>query len=319
MQKFWSLLFGITMTACLLLFVVAPFVGWKLPSNISTFGGAIDALYYAILAVTGFFFVLTEAILVYAMFKFQHEPGKKSKFTHGNHRLEVIWTLVPGAILILLAIVQIRTWAEVKYVKNMPRPDNKTLQMEVVARQWEWRVRYPSPARMAEWDKDDKLSLTFNRNPHVDDVHVANEIHVWKGGSEQNDRANVLVHLRTLDVLHSFFLPNLRLKQDAVPGKLIPVWFAVTEHNTEPWNNPKTGKKEWVEIGGLDEKTGKPRDPTKVWELACAEFCGTRHSMMRGKLYVHKDKADFLEWLKSAEAEQNRYQPAKTREKLAAR
>lgn len=319
MQKNWGILFGVLMAACFLLYVIAPFVGWNLPRNISTYGGAIDTLYYAILAVTAFFFVLTEAILVYAMVKFTAVPGRKSQYTHGNHKLEVIWTLVPGVILILLAIVQIRTWAEVKYVKNMPKPDGKTLQMEVVARQWEWRVRYPSTARIAEWEKDASLAQTFNRNPHVDDVHVANEIHIWKGGNEPENRANVLVHLRTLDVLHSFFLPHLRLKQDAVPGKVIPVWFAVTEHNTEPWDNPRTGKKEWVEIGGLDATTGKPKDPSKVWELACAEFCGTRHSMMRGKLFVHKDKADFLEWLKAAEAEQNRYQPAKAREKLAAR
>ena len=109
----------------------------------------------------------------------------------------------------------------------------------------------------------------------------------------------MLVHLKTQDVIHSFFLPNLRLKQDALPGKTIPVWFAVTEYNMEP--DPRSTESE-------------PRCKEKeIWELACAEFCGTRHSMMRGKLYVHKDKADFLKWLKYAEAEQNRHSPLAAR------
>ena len=73
---------------------------------------------------------------------------------------------------------------------------------------------------------------------------------------------------------------------------MIPVWFAVTDHNTEP--DPNSQEPRWLE--------------SETWELACAEFCGTRHSLMRGKLFVHKDKADFLKWLNYAEAEQNRHQ-----------
>jgi cytochrome c oxidase subunit 2 len=283
------------MAGSLLLFIVSPFVpGWWLPKNIATFGGGIDWLFYLILAITGFFFVLTEAILVYNLYRFAAKPGQRSTYVHTHHQLEMVWTLVPGIILFVLAIVQIRVWAEVKFQKNMPRPDSKTQQMEVTARQWEWRVRYPSAARMASWEKDAKLAQDFAQSPHIDDVHVVNEIHVWKGGSEPDNRHNVLVHLKTLDVLHSFFLPNLRLKQDALPGKTIPVWFAVIEHNVKPIRDSKTGKKRWVES-----------EPSRIWELACAEFCGTRHSMMRGRLFVHENKADFLDWLKHAEAEQN--------------
>jgi len=307
-QKFWSILFGATMFGALLLFIVSPFVpGWWLPKDVSTFGGGIDQLFYVILAVTGFFFILTEAILVYALFRYAGQPGRKASYFHGHHRLEVVWTLVPGVLLFLLAIVQVRVWAEVKFQKNMPEPNAWTQQMEVVARQWEWRVRYPSVARMESWKKDPKQAKDFDRNPHLDDVHIPNEIHVWKGGKDPKDQHRVLVHLKTRDVIHSFFLPNLRLKQDALPGKTIPVWFAVTEHNTQPVEDPQTHEKHWVEIG-YDQATGEAKDPSMVWELACAEFCGTRHSMMRGKLYVHENEADFLDWLKQAEAAQNCHQ-----------
>lgn len=307
MQRFWSILFGAVMSAALLLFVVAPFVsGWWLPRDVSTFGGGIDVLFYLILGITGFFFILTEAILVYAMYRFAGRSGHRSSYVHGNHTLEMVWTLVPGVILFLLAIVQINVWADVKFQKNMPAPDAKTQQIEVVARQWEWRVRYPSVARMESWKQNPSDAQDFGRNPHLDDVHTVNEIHLWKGGREPNEQHRVLVHLKTRDVLHSFFLPNLRLKQDALPGKTIPVWFAATQHNTRPIEDPKTQEKRWVEIG-FDPATGEAKDPSMIWELACAEFCGTRHSLMRGKLYVHENEADFLDWLKHAEQAQSRH------------
>jgi cytochrome c oxidase subunit 2 len=296
-QKFWSVLFGATMSGALLLFIVSPFVGWWLPKNVATFGAGIDNLFFLILGITGFFFVLTEAILVVAMWKFVRLPGRKASYTHGNHKLEIIWTIVPGVILFLLAVVQINVWAEVKYIKNMPKPDGSTQQMEVLARQWEWRVRYPSRDRMQSWKAKPDMALDFGTSPHIDDVRLSNEIHIWKG-------VKVLVHLKTEDVLHSFFLPNLRLKQDALPGKSIPVWFAVTEANVE-----KKGDR-WVE---------KANDPSMIWELACAEFCGTRHSMMRGRLLVHETEQDFLDWLALAEAEDSRREPAGAPAKVAAR
>jgi cytochrome c oxidase subunit 2 len=301
-QKFWSILFGAVMSGALLLFVVSPFVGWWLPKNVATFGGDIDALFYIILVVTGIFFVLTEAILVYNLWVFAGQPGRKSQYVHSHHKLEMVWTVVPGILLIVLAVVQIRVWAEVKFKKSMPPANGETQQIEVIAKQWEWRVRYPSSNTMGEWQKNPKLAEGYDRKKDVEDLHLSNEIHVWKG-------ARVLVHLKTSDVIHSFFLPNLRLKQDALPGKTIPVWFAVTEHNTELQIDASTGEKRWLEIG-FDPKTNKAGDPSMIWELACAEFCGTRHSMMRGKLYVHKDRADYLDWLKHAESEQTRHQPA---------
>jgi cytochrome c oxidase subunit 2 len=307
MQKFWGILFGAVMLGALLLFVVSPFIsGWWLPKDISTYGGRIDRLFYIILGTTAFFFILTEAILVYALFRYAGRPERRGTYIHGNHKLEMVWTVIPGVLLFLLAIVQINVWAEVKFQKNMPAPDANTQQIEVVARQWEWRVRYPSAERMQSWKQNPKLAADFDRNLHLDDVHTVNEIHVWKGGKEGQEQHRVLVHLKTRDVIHSFFLPNLRLKQDALPGKTIPVWFAVTESNTKPIEDPKTHEKRWVEVG-CDAKTGEVTDPSKIWELACAEFCGARHSLMRGKLYVHENEADFLDWLKHAEAAQNRH------------
>lgn len=313
MHKFWSLLFGVVIFLCLAIFVVAAVVpGWWLPPNVSTFGGSVDSLFYLILWITAFFFVLTEAILIYNIYKFgAPDPNRKVPYIHGNHKLEVVWTIVPAGILLLIAILQIGTWAEIKYLKNFPKPDANTCQMVVMARQWEWRIRYPSPQEIRRWDKDSKgaeswakmADYPYEDFPQYDDVHDVNAVHIWRVDDKgQNGRA--LVHLKTRDVLHSFFLPTLRLKQDAVPGKSIPVWFAATDYNCA---QPPTGGK-WVD--GYNPKAGKFDDPGYIWDLACAEYCGVRHSMMKGRLYVHKDKEDFLKWLESAQAEQQQRTPS---------
>jgi cytochrome c oxidase subunit 2 len=200
-----------------------------------------------------------------------------------------------------LAIVQINVWADIKYPASM-QPDKNTMQIEVTARQWEWRIRYPSSQRMKGWqdgsDKtlDDFRIVGFDNNGQFDDVHLVNELHVVQG-------EKVLVWLKTRDVIHSFFLPNVRLKQDALPGKTIPVWFTVENRDGKNYNCHKS-EKTGVWESGFDPEKNVEDVASQYWDLVCAEFCGSRHSLMRGRLYVHKDRPDFYNWLESAEARQ---------------
>ena len=292
-SKRWAYLFGVVLTAEALLFVVAPVMNWWLPMSASSYSGGIDRLFYIILAVTGVTFIAISAVFIYVLFKYPAEVGRKSHYTHGNHRLEMIWSAVPAVILVLLGIGQIPAWLNVKstsWLNAKEEADKPFLQVEVVARQWEWRIRYSSSAHMKEWGdraaamKDIRLKMP----PRPDDVRLVNEVHCIKG-------QKTLVHLKTQDVIHSFFLPHMRLKQDALPGKTIPVWFQAEDSNCH-----KEGG-EWVDGMRHDAAKGWVKDPKYIWELACAEYCGSRHSLMRGKLYVHEPD-DFLDWLKSAEA-----------------
>ncbi|MBL8793666.1 MAG: cytochrome c oxidase subunit II [Planctomycetia bacterium] len=312
MHKFWAAVFGVIIVLCIALFVVAAFVpGWWLPKQVSTFGDAADRLFYMILWITTFFFVLTEALLVYNIWKFgDAKPGYKAPYVHGNHKLEVIWTIVPAGILVLISVLQIGTWEEIKYTKNFPRPDISVNQIVVVARQWEWRIRYPGPEEQKRWERDPKgpenwrklAEFPFEDFGQYDDVHDVNAVHAWM--MDERGAGRVLIHLKTRDVLHSFFLPHLRLKQDAVPGKVIPVWFAVNDWNTAYDEKSKT----WVD--GFNHNTGQFGDRNFIWDLACAEFCGSRHSMMKGRLYIHKDRADFNKWLDFQQKAQNARMPA---------
>jgi cytochrome c oxidase subunit II len=303
-QKLWSLFFGAVLLACFLLTAISPFVGWWLPRNVSSFGGDVDDLWNLILVFTGFFFVLCSVILVYAMYRYAGREGGKAVYTHGNHRLELLWTAVPAAILLFIAFVQIRTWERIKYqsrmpeVSNDPRDPRRVHQVvQVTGRQWEWRIRYPNAASRSQ-SLVPRNPAFWAEFPEYDDVRDVNELHTWAGEDANGNKvANVKIYLKTNDVIHSFFLPNLRLKQDALPGKTIPMWFRATDSNCRL--DEKKG--EWV----LDE------GPDKMWEIACAELCGGRHYAMRGKLFVHKDEDDYRAWLKQQWEKQQATKPDK--------
>jgi cytochrome c oxidase subunit 2 len=303
-QKGWGIFFGVVLLGTFLLSAIAPFVGWWLPSNVASFGGEVDYLYYVILGFTTFFFILTEVLLVWAMYRFAWRPNTKSAYVEGHHRLEMLWTIVPAGILLFIAFAQITAWEKIKYQSKMPTTD--LLVMQVTARQWDWTLRYPAPVKddqgrddvrfyfseqASEGEKKQKLAAgrQWADIPEIDDIYLADELHCWKG-------ANVMIYLKTQDVLHSFFMPNLRLKQDALPGKTIPMWFQATDFNTR-----------------FDEASGKCvlTDKSKEWEIACAELCGGGHYRMRGLVYVHETKDDYLKWLKHARDSQGSREPEK--------
>jgi cytochrome c oxidase subunit 2 len=203
-----------------------------LPENVSTFGGQIDTLFYVIYYITTAVFFAVQITLLVFLFRYRDRPGRQATYTHGNTTLEIVWTAVPAVILAVLALVSRSTWAEIK--ETQPPSD---FMIGVSAKQFNWEIAYPGP--------DGKLDTP-------DDVHMDNDFHVPVNKV-------VRIQLKSKDVIHSFFVPNFRLKQDAVPGHSIPVWFKAT-------------------------KPGK-------YEVPCAELCGFGHSGMRGWVYVDTPEA----------------------------
>jgi cytochrome c oxidase subunit 2 len=237
--KFWSLLFLLVPIFGVLVFWVSGDYGMDLPRDVSEHGHQIDHLYYFCLLLTGAVFVVTEAVLFWFLWKYDGGVNRQPvQFTHGSHNLEVVWTILPAATLLFIAIYQMNAWADVK----MRKPDIPPT-VEVTARQFEWRLRYPG---------EDGVIGT------PDDIHHVNDLHIPVD-------TDVMVHLKSMDVLHSFFLPNLRIKQDAVPGHVIPVWFRAKD--------------------------------TGTFDLVCAELCGWGHYKMKGRLTV-QSKQDYEDWLR---------------------
>ncbi len=340
MNKFWGIVFAVVMAACGLSFVVAPFSGtwlpagsapWWLPEGVSTHSREVDNLFYVILYITGFFFFLTEAILVAFLFLYSGTPGViKPQRARGvppalasmggvlsdPHRIEMLWTLVPAIILLYIAFAQIGVWAEVKYQKNMPefgkREGDKVHvpnQIDVSARQFEWRVRYPSHERFKKWLKGDKADAadfaSFAKLQQADDVHLVNEVHTWAGEP-------TVIFLTTRDVIHSFNIPVMRVKQDALPGKIIPVWFVPTQANTARIGDRFVdgqrfkGTPDARGVYQYKADNGKydySADAANVWDLPCAELCGWGHYRMVGRIYVHPSQEQFVAWLEQADKE----------------
>ena len=282
MEKLWGLFFGLVLGAIFALCAVAPFVGWWLPQNVSSYGGDVDNLFYIIVVITGVTFVATESLLVLFMWQYAYNPRRKAIYMHGSHRLEVVWTAATVVILLYVAFTQVSVWEKIKYQGLMPEPDQV---VQVTARQWEWRIRYPKDVT-----RNAVEGRAWSEAPEIDDLRVSNELHTWVG-------AKVRIYLKTQDVIHSFGLPNLRLMQDALPGKTIPMWFSATESNTE-WNE-------------ATRRCDEPDDASRRWEIACKELCGGGHYRMRGRLYVHPTYEDFVAWLNYHEKSQNSHEPEK--------
>jgi cytochrome c oxidase subunit 2 len=208
-----------------------------LPEDVSTFGREIDSLFYLIYYITAATFILVTFLMILFLVMYrQKNDGRRATYSHGNTTLEIIWTIIPAAILIVLSFMSVSTWAKVK--RNAPASD---FELQVTAKQFNWDVVYPGP--------DGKFGTP-------DDIKFDNDLHVPVNKV-------VRIHLQSSDVIHSFFLPNLRLKQDAVPGRNILVWFEAT-------------------------KPGK-------YELPCAELCGFGHSGMKGWLNVHTPE-EYAKW-----------------------
>ena len=318
-NKVWSILFGVVMVACAISYGISPFVGWGMPEGVSAHAPHVDQLYYVILYITAFFFFLTEGILVAFLWKYsgttdhkhpvsvsKEYPGFLKPITnllHDQNRVELAWTFVPAVILLYIAFAQVNTWADIKYQsRNRGQAgEAPTQQVGVSARQFEWRMRYPGVERFKKWMADKNPSdadyASFGKVPQLSDIYVVNELHVWKPTTEElkvKKGSGVVVHLTTRDVIHSFNLPNFRVKQDALPGKMIPVWFTATKANCK-LNADKT---RWLD--GVDPDTGD-KNQDLIYDIPCAELCGWGHYRMIGRCYVHKDQSDFLAWLESAE------------------
>jgi cytochrome c oxidase subunit 2 len=225
-------------------------------------------LFYFILYLTGIIFVGTSWALFWFLWKYDVDVNNEPvKYTHGSHTLEVVWSVLPAAALLFIAIFQMDAWADAKIRRPIlsPGPDgiegteDDVLQpplVQVTGRQFEWRIRYAG--------KDGVIGTP-------DDVHTVNDLHVPMD-------EEVVIAILSEDVLHSFFLPNLRIKQDVVPGMQQYVWFKAL-------------------------KEGQ-------YDIVCAELCGWGHYKMKGRITVEpRSKLDA--WLseKWNEQEQSEYTP----------
>ena len=224
---------------------------WWFPESISEHGGAVDRQFTITIVVVGIAFAAAQIGLGWVVWKYRDtSAATRATYSHGNNRLEVIWTVVTAIIFISLAVMGQRVWASL----HLHAAPAGSYTVEVVAQQFSWNFHYHG--------KDNVFGRT---DPKLIDDSALN--YVGLDDTDPNAKDDSVVStlvvpvnrpveliLKSKDVTHSFFVPQLRFKQDLVPGMAIPVHFTVT-------------------------KTGK-------YELACAELCGMNHYKMKSYMLV---------------------------------
>jgi cytochrome c oxidase subunit 2 len=203
-----------------------------LPEVASDFAGKVDAVIWFITIISLISFILVTAGLVYFAIKYRkRSEGEETPYITGNHFLETLWTIIPSILVMMIFVYGFVVF------KEMRTPPQEALEVNVVGKQWLWQFQY------------DNGKSTIN------------ELYV------QQNRPVKLV-MRSDDVIHSFFVPTFRVKQDLVGGMYTYLWFT----------------------------------PTKVgiFDLFCAEYCGTGHSAMLGKVIVMSPET-YERWKRSEE------------------
>ena len=242
---------------------------WWLPAGASAAAAGIDHHFTVSFYLMGFVFVAAQLALGYLVWKYREGgSSQKASYSHGNTTLEVVWTVLTTILFVGLNLASSSIWA----AERFRAAEANAIHVEVTGMQFAWYFRYPGP--------DGKFGLT---KPELEDASAGGEAALGLDTHDPASKDDVVsgvmvvpvnreieVILRAHDVIHSFFVPNMRFKQDAVPGLAIHMHFTPIQ--------------------------------TGEYEIACAELCGLGHYKMHGMLKVVSQE-EFDKWLAAREAE----------------
>lgn len=247
---------------------IKEFDNYQLPVA-SEHGVITDELFWISMAVTGVVFLITHVLLFVFPYVYQYKENRKAVFYPDNHKLEIIWTAVPGVVLAGLVISGWMVWSDI----TAPAPE-KAHVVEIMGYQFAWDVRYPGKDNVLG-DYDYRLinasnshGIDFTDKNSMDDF-PSPKVVIPKGEP-------VLFKIRARDVLHSVFAPHMRLKMDAVPGMPTRFWFIPTKTTAE--------------------MRAELNDPEFEYEIACTEICGRGHFSMKKVIEV-VEPAEYQKWM----------------------
>jgi len=240
-----------------------------LPVAASEHGVKIDNLLWINFAIIGVVFVITQIALFYFVWKYQYRPGEKAYYFPHNNKLEIIWTVIPAIVLMVLIVTGLRVWNE---VTMGDRSDGMVIQ--VYGKQFDWTARYSgkdnklgaSSFRMIA--DDNELGVDMNDKASADDI-VMKEIYL------PVDQP-VMMEFNSRDVIHSAYFPHFRAQMNCVPGMTTNFYFKPT-----------------ITTAQMREITGKPEFD---YILLCNKICGVAHYNMKMKVVV-VSKEEFKQWI----------------------
>ena len=231
---------------------------WWFPPPVSAHGMAYDAQFNRTLVVTGIIFFLAQIALGYVIVRFR-DKGGRAKYTHGNNAMETLWTSATAVLFVGLVLMGTTIWASVHFTE----PPADAITIEVWGKQFAWNFRYPGPD--GKFGRTDiKMINDAGGNPlGIDEKDPAAKDDIVSPTLKVPAGKPIKLILQSRDVIHNFFVRELRLKQDIVPGMLIPFHFQA--------------------------------DRIGTYEVPCSELCGLGHHQMRSTLQVMSE-ADFEKW-----------------------
>jgi cytochrome c oxidase subunit 2 len=217
-----------------------------LPRGSSNLAQGVDFNWNLVYWLSAFFFVLVTTLMAIFVWRYRGKPGQRPQPSSShNNTLEIVWTVIPTLLVVVLF------WSGYRSFLDMVTPPQDAYEVQVEGQKWNWLFRY--------------------KNGYVD-----NNLHVEVG------RPTTLV-MTSKDVIHSFFVPEFRVKRDVIPGRYSKLWFTALE--------------------------------TGEFDVFCAEYCGTDHSTMLSKVVVH-EVGEYDAWLREASDFLNRMSPVEAGEML---
>jgi cytochrome c oxidase subunit 2 len=230
-----------------------------LPVQASAQAASLDRITILVHVLMAVLFVGWSVYFVYVLARFRGRRHPAADYNGARGNWSTFTEIAVAAVeLLLLAAFSIPAWAS-----RVSPPASGALVVRVTAQQFSWTIHYPGPD--GEFGRVDPTLVSAEnpagldrRSPHAsDDVVSVNAMHLPVGRA-------VIVQLSARDVVHSFGVPAMRVKQDAIPGMMIPVWFTPTLRGT--------------------------------YDIACSQLCGLGHYRMRGEITV-ESAAEFTKWL----------------------
>lgn len=200
------------------------------PVRASVEAESVDSLFNFMLAIAVVIFLIVEGGIIYVIWRYRARPGDTSdgRYYHGNMALEITWTAIPAVIVVVIAAFSFVVFQDLR------TPGENALQIGTVGQQFQWSFRYDLPASIDP-------NLTEEQKAKLKTYMVTSQLYVPVNRPVQ-------VNIESLDVMHAFYIPEFRIKQDAIPGRMETVYFTPT-------------------IKG------------EYW-VFCAELCGTGHAAM---------------------------------------